>query len=365
MPKRCIVLFSGGLDSMLALRLMTVQGIGVTALNSVNCFHGTQRIEEKKAHLRATALALGADDIIFPNTTDDVVALTKNPRHGYGKHLNACIDCRLRTMRAGFEAMRERGADFVVTGEVTGQRPMSQRKDAITLANREVAAWGHAGLLLRPLCAKLLEETVPQKEGWVDPRYLYDISGRGRDRQMALAQELGIGEYPCPAGGCLLTDPGFSRRLAVLFECNPDFTGEDAELLKVGRHFQISRTTKIVVSRNEEENYRLRDLSRPDDRFYITADRPGAIAMARGEDSAEVEALASGMAVYYSKHRDEGAARVERWRIVDGVDSGTEVLDGCVCVDPEVLRAAEAAHIPGDCLKRLRMRKRGKEGNPS
>ncbi|MCD8350454.1 MAG: hypothetical protein LUC93_07585 [Planctomycetaceae bacterium] len=360
MPKRCIVLFSGGLDSMLALRLMTVQGIGVTALNSVNCFHGSQRIEEKKAHLRATALALGADDIIFPNTTEDVVALTKNPRHGYGKHLNACIDCRLRTMRAGFDAMREIGADFVVTGEVTGQRPMSQRKDAITLANREVAAWGHAGLLLRPLCAKLLEETIPAKEGWIDSRYLYDISGRGRDRQMALAQEFGIGEYPCPAGGCLLTDPGFSRRLAVLFECNPDFTGDDAELLKVGRHFQISRRTKIVVSRNEEENYRLRDLSRPDDRFYITADRPGAIAMARGEDSPEVEALASGMAVYYSKLREEGVAPVERWRIVDGVDTGMEVLDGCARVDPDVLRGAEAAHIPADCLKQLRMRKRVK-----
>lgn len=357
MTRSCIALFSGGLDSMLALRLMTVQGVHATTLHSVNCFHGTQRLEEKKTRLRETALALGADDIVFPDITDDVVALTKRPRHGYGKHLNACIDCRLRTVAAGFAAMVERGADFVVSGEVMGQRPMSQRKDAITLANREIAAWGHEGLLLRPLCALATPECKPLREGWVERRYCYDITGRGRDRQMALAAELGFTTYPTPAGGCLLTDPEFSRRLAAMMECNGDFQADDVELLKVGRNFQISRGAKIVASRNEEENYRLRDLSRPDDRFYINDERNGAVVMARGEISPDIEALAAGLAVYYSKMRDDGTARVSAWRIENGADVDMRNLPDVPVVDPDVLRKTELELVGKDCLKRLRARK--------
>lgn len=361
MTKKCIVLFSGGLDSMLALRLMTIQGIRATALHSVNCFHGTQRIAEKKERLRASALALGADDIVFPDITDDVVALTKRPRHGYGRHLNACIDCRLRTVAAGFAAMRDRGADFVVTGEVVGQRPMSQRRDAIGLADREIAAWGHAGLLLRPLCALLLEESRPAAEGWVDRRYLHDISGRGRERQMALAEELVLGDYPSPGGGCLLTDPGFSQRLAVLMECTPDFNGDDVELLKVGRHFQVTRGARIVVSRREDENYRLRELNRRGDRFYINAEKNGAVVLARAADAAalaEVEPLAAGMAVYYSKMRDSGAAGVESWRIENGEDVDFKSLPDSAVVEPDVLRGMELELTGKDCLRRLRAKKR-------
>ncbi|MCC8165672.1 MAG: hypothetical protein LIQ31_05890, partial [Planctomycetes bacterium] len=252
---KCIVLLSGGLDSLLALRLMTVQGIEAIALHSVNCFHGTERIEAKKAALTRRAAELGAADIVFPDLATRVVDVTKNPSHGYGKHLNACIDCRLLTVRAGFDEMARRGGDFVVTGEVVGQRPMSQRRDAIALADRKVAEWGYPGRLLRPLSAKLLDTTVPERDGLVDPAYLYDISGRARDRQMALAQELGLGEYPSPAGGCLLTDPGFSQRLAVLMTFNPDWRAEDAHLLKVGRHFQVTPEARIIASRREEENY--------------------------------------------------------------------------------------------------------------
>lgn len=357
MSRSCIALFSGGLDSMLALRLMAIQGIRVTALHSVNCFHGTQQIEEKKTRLRQTALALGADDTVFPDIADEVVALTKRPRHGYGKHLNACIDCRLRTMAAGFAALRERNADFVVSGEVMGQRPMSQRKDAITLANREIAAWGHEGLLLRPLCALAIEEAVPLREGWVEHRYCYDITGRSRDRQMALATELGFAEYPTPAGGCLLTDPEFSRRLAAMMECNGDFLASDVELLKVGRNFQIARAAKIVASRNEEENYQLRDLSRPDDRFYINDERNGAVVMARGEITPDIEALAAGVAVYYSKMRADGSARVSAWRIENDVDVEMRILPDVPVIDPDVLRRTELELVGKDCLKRLRARK--------
>lgn len=355
MTRSCIVLLSGGLDSLLAVRLMTMQGLRVIALHSVNCFHGVQRIEEKKEKLRRSALALGAEEIVFPDLTGEVVALTKRPRHGYGKHLNACIDCRLRTVAAGFACMREKGADFVVTGEVVGQRPMSQRRDAISLAGREVAKWGYEGLLLRPLCAKLLEKTVPEREGWVDGRYLYDISGRGREHQMALARELELGDYPAPAGGCLLTDPGFSAKFAVLMSFKPDWNSDDIELLKVGRHFQITPATRVVASRREEENYQLRDLSTPKDLFFINAERNGAVVMIRGEATAEAREMAAGLAVHYSKMRDAGEARVEAWRIVDGED----VIEGeftAKAVDPDTLRDIERELAGADCLKRMRNR---------
>ncbi len=356
MTKSCIVLLSGGLDSLLTLRLMARENIRVTALHSVNCFHGVGDIETKKEHLRTKALALGASEIVFPDISETVVALTKNPRHGYGKHLNACIDCRLHTVRRGFTLMEKLGADFVASGEVVGQRPMSQRRDAIRLADREIAAWGHEGLFLRPLSAKLLEETVPQREGWVSGNALFDISGRGRERQMALAEELGIGEYPGPGGGCLLTVPEFSWRLAVLMRSKEDWGPADIELLKVGRHFQIAPDARIVASRNEGENYRLRDFAEPADRFYINGERNGAVVMLRGEKTPEAVAAAAGLAVYYSKMREQGAARVESWRIENGADID-QLAFPAAAVNPDALRERELALAGRDCIKKMRMRK--------
>lgn len=358
MPKRCIVLFSGGLDSLLVVRLMALQGLEVVCLHSVNCFHGAQDLEEKKRRLRDAALALGAADIVFPDITPEVVGLTKHPRHGYGRHLNACIDCRLVTVRTGFRVLGEQGADFVASGEVVGQRPMSQRRDAIRLADREIASWGHAGLFLRPLSAKLLEPTVPEREGWVDPGRLYDISGRGRERQMALAGELGLTDYPSPAGGCLLTDPGFGGRLAVLMAFTPDWTAADAELLKVGRHFQATPDARVVASRREEENHRLRELARPDDLFYINAERNGALVLLRGAAGPETEAVAAGLAVHYSKMRDAGRARVARWRVDGGDVDRTEFPADRF--DPDRARAMERALAGADCLRRMRAKGMGK-----
>lgn len=356
MSRHCIVLLSGGLDSLLVLRLMAREGVRVTALHSVNCFHGVGDIEAKKERLRAKALSLGAADILFPDISDAVVALTKAPRHGYGKHLNACIDCRMHTVRLGFRVMEELGADFVVSGEVVGQRPMSQRRDAIRLADKEITAWGYEGLFLRPLSAKLLPETVPQTEGWVSERALFDISGRGRDRQMALAGEIGIGEYPGPGGGCLLTVPEFSWKLAVLMQSNGDFQPADIELLKAGRHFQITSASRIVASRNEEENYKLRALSRPDDRFFINDERNGAVVLLRGEKTPDAVAAAAGLAVFYSKMREDGAARVESWRIEDDADCDKETAAAGV-VSPDSLREKELALAGKDCIKKMRLRK--------
>lgn len=335
MSKHCIVLLSGGLDSLLVTRLMALQGLRVTAMHTLNCFHSTQALADRQERLRADALRLGAEDIVFPDITDDVMALVRKPKHGYGKNLNPCIDCRLRTMREGFRLMTELGADFVVTGEVVGQRPMSQRRDALGLANKEIAAWGHAGQLLRPLSAKLLPETVPQREGWVSPDYLYDISGRARDRQMVLAEELDIGVYPSPAGGCLLTDPGFSDRLRKLMRCQPDWDANDIELLKVGRHFCLGPGVKAVASRREEENYMLRDLARPGDWFFINDEQNGAIVLLRGDRTAEIERVAAGLAVHFSKSRETGSARVKAWS-----GDNEEILTATV-VDPDEAREME------------------------
>ena len=354
MGKSCIVLLSGGLDSLLAVRLMTAQGLRVVALHSINCFHGTQTLEEKKRKLREDALRLGASDILFPDITGDVIEVTKSPRFGYGRNLNACIDCRQRTVAAGFKAMRETGADFVVSGEVVGQRPMSQRRDAITLTDKAVASWGFAGLFLRPLSAKLLEPTIPEKEGWIDGDCLFDISGRGRERQMTLAEKLELGDYPSPAGGCLLTDAEFSRKLATLMLFKENWTARDVELLKVGRHFQISPGTKIVASRREEENYRLRELAEPEDRLFINNQRPGAIVLRRGPASPETDRLAGGLAVYFSKMRDDGSAEVESWTEQDGKTAVS--LDMTDAVPPTEAKALEATTINGNALKIMRGR---------
>lgn len=365
MKRSCIVLLSGGLDSLLSLKLMTMQGIEAVALHSVNCFHGTQRIADRKRAISEAAAALGAKTVVFPDITSDVIAVTKLPRHGYGRHLNACIDCRLRTLREGFAAMRAHGADFVVTGEVVGQRPMSQRKDAIALADRMVEQWGFPGRILRPLCAKLLGGTVPEREGWVDPELLFDISGRSRDRQMALAERVGLTSYPSPAGGCLLTDPGFSRRLAVLAAFTPEWGENDVELLKIGRHFQIAPDARVVVARREEENFRLRDVARPGDRLYINADRYGAIALLRGVRTAEGEAIAAGLAVYYSKMREVGRANVSYWHIENGEDVHRGECGVVGVFEPDCARRMELELAGDGLLKALRRRGRLVDGDAS
>ena len=340
MSRSCVVLLSGGLDSLLAIRLMALQGVGVIVVHALNCFHGSEAVAARKERLTADSLRLGAREIVFPDLTDEVIAVTRKARFGYGRYWNACIDCRLQTVRAGFRVMKERGADFVVSGEVVGQRPMSQRRDAMALADREVASWGYGGLFLRPLSAKLLGKTIPEQEGWVDPEYLYDISGRSRDRQMALAKELDLGHYPTPAGGCLLTDGGFSGRLGDLMRFTPDWVAADVELLKVGRHFLPTSRTRIVVSRNESENGRIEELSRPGDLLYLNDEQHGAMVMLRGDATPESDSMAAGLAIHYSKMRETGRARVARWRRTPEETDRVE-LD-VVVISPDAAREAEA-----------------------
>jgi tRNA U34 2-thiouridine synthase MnmA/TrmU len=269
MSRKALVLYSGGLDSMLAAELLRRCGVEVIAITFVTPFFGSGGAEEAA---RIMDLDLEVTDI-----TGEHLEILRNPRFGYGKNLNPCIDCHALMVSTALDRMEELGADFLATGEVLGERPMSQNKQAL----EQVARFsGAGGLLLRPLSARLLPETMPEREGWVDRDCLLDIRGRSRKRQMELAEEWGIEEYQSPAGGCLLTDPGFSRRLGELMQKVPDFDGEDAQLIKVGRLAWVGQTV-IVLGRRHDENERLIKLALMTDLLLKERERPGPTALLR------------------------------------------------------------------------------------
>ena len=302
MPK-AVALFSGGLDSQLAVNLMLEQGVDVECLTVVSVFHQAAAGPEHPAARAAARLGV---PITLVDLNDEMLAMVKNPRFGRGKNMNPCVDCRILLLRRAADRMRETGANFIVTGEVLGQRPMSQRRDAIRRIEREA---GVEGYVLRPLSARLLNPTVPETEGLVDREKLLAIRGRSRREQMALAETLGITDYPSPAGGCLLTDPGFAFRLRDLLE-RRDACLHDVELLRVGRHFRLDDCTKLVMGRHEAENARLEALAQPGDRLLDAADVTGPTALLRGDTrEANVETAAQ-LTLKYGKAKDEAAARV-------------------------------------------------------
>lgn len=280
---RALVLFSGGLDSVLAAELLRRCGVEVEGICFVTPFFGSKGAEEAAA---AMGIPLHVVDITEPH-----LETVRRPRFGYGRHLNPCIDCHALMVRVAVEKLEEYDADFVATGEVLGERPKSQNRQALDL----VARFSGAGdLLLRPLSARLLPETRPEREGWVRREDLLDISGRSRKRQLELAREWGLRGYQTPAGGCLLTDPGFSARLRELMRRVPDFDRLDVEVMKLGRHFWVGDTL-IVLGRRHEENLRLRELALPTDLLVRERERPGPTALLRrfprGADPGE-EAMA-------------------------------------------------------------------------
>lgn len=266
---KALVLLSGGLDSMLAAELLRRCGVEVKGVAFTSPFFGSRAAEKAAERL---GIELRVEDI-----TEDHLEVVRNPRFGYGKNLNPCIDCHILMVKRALEIMEEEGALFIATGEVLGERPKSQNLRALRL----VAEHSGAGeLLLRPLSAGLLPPTRPEKEGWVPREKLLDIRGRSRRRQMDLAAEWGIEEYQSPAGGCLLTDPGFSRRLGELMKRVPAFDREDAVLMRLGRHFWLDRVL-IVIGRRHEENEALLSLSLPTDLLLRERERPGPLGLIR------------------------------------------------------------------------------------
>jgi tRNA-uridine 2-sulfurtransferase len=248
-----IALFSGGLDSTLAIALMRKAGVGVIPLTFTSPFGGSSSTEAK-AKAVASAFQLELKAMPF---AEELIALVKEPHFGRGKNLNPCIDCHLLMLRKARALLPDYGADFVVTGEVLGQRPMSQHRQALDLIARKS---GLEGLLLRPLSARLLGPTIPQMQGWVGEEWLLDISGRSRKRQLALAESLGLSDFQAPAGGCLLTDPGYTRKLRDLMESDL-LTEHYSELIRHGRYFNLGGGAKLMVARQETECRKLESLA--------------------------------------------------------------------------------------------------------
>ncbi len=255
-----LLLLSGGLDSTLAGRILLDLGIEIEAVNFTSPFCRCTPKSFGCSVARAAAERLGIPVRVLAKA-EDYLELVKRPKHGRGSGMNPCLDCRIYAFRKAGKLMDETGADFIATGEVLGQRPMSQRRDTIRLIERES---GLEGRVVRPLSAKLLPPSLPEQQGLIDRERLLAIQGRSRKTQMMIAEERDVRDYPCPAGGCLLTDPEFAARMRELLEREPEFNIADAKLLSVGRHFRLPGGTKCVIGRNEEENAKLENpVSRP------------------------------------------------------------------------------------------------------
>ena len=303
---KAIALLSGGLDSILAVRIILEQGIDVEAVHFLSVFSLFSSSDSASPAGKAAADKLGIPLKIIPFSCD-LLQIVKQPKYGYGKNMNPCIDCRIFTVTKAGAYMRERGGSFLITGEVLGQRPMSQRRDSMRIIERDSEL---DGLILRPLSAKLLPPTVPEKEGLVDREKLLDIQGRSRNPQIALAKEFGINYYPTPAGGCLLTDPGFANRMRDLIDHNPGCTQNDIHLLKIGRHFRLSPQVKTIVGRNQEENGKLINLALEGDFIYKVMDFPGPLALVRGDLKNALFEIPAGITATYSKARNEEGVKV-------------------------------------------------------
>ncbi len=304
---RAVGLLSGGLDSALAARLLLDQGVEVIGLHLESptaCRNDVHEVA-RDLGIRLVTRAKG----------EEYLRLLRHPRWGYGRNMNPCVDCRHFMFRLGQPYLEEFEARFLFTGEVVGQRPMSQVRDRLMMIDR---AAGMEGWIVRPLSAQLLPETEPEKRGWIDRTRLLGISGRSRQQQLALAERFGLRHYTSPGGGCLLTDGGYARKLRDLFEHTPEArtTLVDVSLLSLGRHLRVSPEVKVVLGRNEAENRRLAT--------FVTAERwvvepegfNGPSALVCGRRDADTLALAVALMVRYARTVPAGAA--VRWRAADG-----------------------------------------------
>ena len=293
--RKALLLFSGGLDSILAAKILKDQGIEVVGLTFRSYFFDER---QAKKYAKQLGISLKIVDI-----SEEHFEIVKNPKYGYGKSINPCIDCRVLMLKKAKEIMEKEGFDFVATGEVLGERPMSQNRKALKIVEKES---GLEGYLLRPLSAKLLEPTLPEKLRLVDRSKLLAIKGRSRKKQIELAKKFGL-KYPQPSGGCILTDLNFGKKLKEVLEKRKNLDGNDIRLLRVGRHFWY-KCFKIVVGRNKEENEILKKLARDGDVLVELKNLKGPTTLVRkyckkGRKKEAIE-KAKELTRRYSKYRN-------------------------------------------------------------
>jgi tRNA-specific 2-thiouridylase len=289
---KALALLSGGLDSTLAVRLILDQGIAVEALNFVSpfCLCG-----KDGCGVSETAKQLGVPLKVI-SVGKEYLKVVRKPKHGYGRNMNPCIDCRIFMLKKAKKYAEKMGALFIFTGEVLDERPMSQHYAALKIIEEE-AELEHE--ILRPLSAKLLPETLVEKKGVVNREKLLAISGRSRKPQIELAKRFNITDYPCPAGGCLLTYKEFANKLRDLFTHRKRVSVVDVNLLKIGRHFRFGKN-KIIVGRNETENKILTSKRNPNDYFFEVPDCGSPVTLLQGPKTTKAIEKAAGLTAYYS-----------------------------------------------------------------
>ncbi|MFA7397744.1 MAG: tRNA 4-thiouridine(8) synthase ThiI [Candidatus Bathyarchaeia archaeon] len=290
---KAISLFSGGLDSILATELVRRQGIEVIAFYVETPFEISKKKDTTDVQQTAEQLNI---PLIIQNAKKAYIKMLRNPKHGYGKNINPCIDCKIFILKQAKKYAKEINADFLFTGEVLGERPMSQHGPALKTIEKEAAL---EGKLLRPLSAKLMPETEAEKKGLIDRNKLLGIQGRSRKPQLALAKEYGIKVYPSPAGGCLLTCEEYARKLQDLFSHKKRVTIEDIKLLRIGRHFR-SGSNKIIVGRNFEENTSLTKNKSNSDYFFELPDVVGPVTILQGPKNKSAIETAAKLTAFYS-----------------------------------------------------------------
>jgi hypothetical protein len=328
-PTTALALYSGGLDSTLACRVVAAQGIRVIAVKFVTPFFGYHLLLQEEAYRKETKEKFGID-VLLQDVTLPYLELLKKPAHGFGRYFNPCMDCKIFLLSEARKMMPKFGASFLVTGEVVGQRPMSQRRDALRVIERDS---GCTGILVRPLCARNLEPTQAELDGLIDREQLLAFSGRNRTPQMQLAEKFGITDYPSPAGGCILADPILSDRIQEYYRHNKKIVPADILLLLVGRQYRLPTGGWLVIGRNEEQNEKIAAMRQPGDWLLQPAIIAGPTALLRYSSDTDDIATAAAIVVRHAKKSAlvEGAALITAERGSTVLELESPALDDAQC----------------------------------
>lgn len=332
MKRRALALFSGGLDSILASKVIQQQGVDLLALNFTSPFFGCSPMLDGEPVAVQYARRYDIPIRVIP-LGEDFLEMLRRPRYGYGSAMNPCIDCKCFMLRHAGRLMEELQADFVITGEVLGQRPMSQRRDTLRIIERDS---GLAGLLLRPLSARFMKPTIPEIEGWVRRDELPGMKGRGRKEQMALARKLGVDLYPAPGGGCLLTEESYIPKVKDLLDHIERPQVRDFDLLRTGRHFRLSTCCKAVVGRDEGNNEKIHAATLAGEITLQWPDGGGPLVLLVGTPQSEDIRMAARILLRYTR-----APKGERARVMlqqDGAESELSLLHDITDEELEQLR---------------------------